>query len=378
MAGVPSYEKTTALVARALGWSPHTLAESFRPATRADLPGLLRLRASAIGADLIWNDEAYLRWRYRFSPDDAGRGDCWVSTREGEVIGALGTEDIVLRHGETSTKALSMMDIMVRPDFDGLGLGPWMAMDLCRRTDAAIAIGSNPHSRAIVSKVLTRMRDRRCYDYVVRFHQRFYRSLGSHIASAALAMAAEQTMRTWRALTIPWSNGTLELRPIERFDRTLDELCTRAHNPREISIARTREFLNWRLFDNPRASYQVWGAFENDVLEAYMAVRTGPLANDQRELILEDWLNVPDEEGTFAFRVLLGTAIEFARDTGCAHVSVITSHEASERVLRRIGFREIHNEWETLSACTTKPELNAAFESHAPWHVTGVNTDRDI
>jgi hypothetical protein len=372
----PAYKQTTSLVARALGMTPDALTDGFRPATPGDLAQVVAIRKQVFGGTPAWDDANYLMWRYRFGSPSSGRGDCWVATRNGDVIGVLGTEDITLRHGDTTVDGLSVMDIAVRPDLEGVGLGPWMAMHLGRRVPCVVAVGSNPRSRSIVTRIFERLPNRRCYNYYVRFGRPLQRRLNSRVVGSIAGSMADAAMAVWRRAMLP-RNSPFSIRGIDRFDASVDSLTARAHDPNDIWIAHDHVSLNWRIFDNPRAKYTVWGAYENAELVGYMAVHTVVLEGGARQLVLEDWLYDVTENRAPAFQALLATALGHAIATRCEDVAVTACHEPSERVMRRIGFVPQLNEFETLSVMSQHDGLNAAIKAGTPWHITGADTDRE-
>jgi hypothetical protein len=252
-----------------------------------------------------------------------------------------------------------------------------MAMALTRSVPCTVAIGSNENSRAIVTRVLSRLPDRRAYSYYTVLERRLKLRLGSRWAAATVDLLAQTAMRSWRAFSLPAGANQITVRRLDRFDSSIESLIRRAHDRAEISIDRSQAFLNWRLFDNPRASYIVCAAYRADLLVGYVAVRIVPIDGGQ-DLVMEDWLVDPKNEGQIAFRVLLGAVIDIAQKEQCENVVAIACHAPSERILRRVGFRSRHNPWETLSAHTSDPRLSEAIAAQVPWHVSGANTDRDM
>ena len=123
-----SYERTTALVARALGISAVSLEEAFLAAGPEHLAQVVELRKRALNTPVSWDDRRYLAWRYHFGSTTTGGGDCFIVVRGAQVVGMVGTERIEFLCDAETIPAQSTMDIAVHPDHEGTGLGAWMAM----------------------------------------------------------------------------------------------------------------------------------------------------------------------------------------------------------------------------------------------------------
>jgi hypothetical protein len=375
MARVPSYAKTTALVSRALTLTPQALVAAFVPAAQHDLPQLAALRRQVIGSALTWDDPRYLAWRYHLGAADGGRGECWVVKRDGEVLAMLGSERITLLHDGHRVEGLSVMDIAVRPEIDGIGLGVWMAMHLCEQSDCVLAIGSNSNSRALVSNVFVRLPDRRSYAHLIEFRPTLRRRWRSTWLAHAGAALAGWSMAAWRGVASLQRERALRIEPLARFDASLDTLLAQARGANEITLARDAAFLNWRLFDSPRSAYTVRLAHDAAGPAGYIALRVRPGLDGCSVLVIEDLLVRHGSDAVL--RALVCHAFEHAARERCERISVIACHLGNERVLRRMGFFAHRADAETLSVRCRDARLGEAIAAGAPWHLTGANTDRD-
>ncbi len=377
MARLPSYQKTTALVSRALALAPEALVAGFVPATQRELAQIIELRKQVIGAGLSWDDSRYLGWRYHLGSTDRGRGECWVVKRGGEVLAMLGSERISAVYEGRTVDGLSVMDIAVRPDLEGVGLGVWMAMQLCERSDCVLVIGSNTHSRAIVTRVFARLPDRRAYAHLIEFEPTFQRRFKLRWLALAGAGLARWSMKLWRGGVSLTRDRAVRIEALLHFDASVDRLVRQSQAAHEICVDRSARFLNWRLFDNPRSAYSVWAARDGAELAGYIAVRIKVGEGGKNTLVIEDVLVRAAGNGAAVLRALLCRTFDQALAQGCERISVIACHPDNERVLRRLGFVRHRADAETLSVRCRDPQLNEAITAGAPWHLTGANTDRD-
>ena len=377
MARVPSYLKTTALVSRALSFTPEALLAGFVAATEADLSQIVELRRQIIGAALTWDDARYLRWRYDLGSPGRGGGECWVVKRGGEVLAMLGSERIRVLHEGRAVDGLSVMDIAVRPEFDGVGLGVWMAMHLCERTECVLAVGSNENSRALVTRVFERLPDRRSYAHLFEFGPTLKRRWKVGPLALVAAALAGAGMALWRAGWGLTRARSVRIEPLAHFDGGIDALVNASRGGAEISVARDERFQNWRLFENPRTAYAVWAAREGAELAGWIALRPKVSADGTQALVIEDMLVRADPRGAAVLTALLCHTFEHAKALGCERVTVIACHPQNERVLRRLGFFLHRADAETLSVRCRDAALTEAIAAGVPWHLTGANTDRD-
>ena len=377
MARIPSYSKTTALVSRALGFVPEALVAGFVPATHADLVQLVELRRQIIGAHLTWDDTRYLGWRYDLGSPGRGGGECWVVKRGGDVLAMLGSERISVLHQGREVHGLSVMDIAVRPELEGVGLGVWMAMHLCERFDCVLAIGSNENSRALVTHVFERLPDRRSYAHLFEFGPTFRRRWKAGPLSGVAAALAAWSMAAWRGAAFFTRDREIRIEPLLRFDAGIAALVAQSRAGPGISIDRDERFLNWRLFDNPRSAYTVWAAHRGAELVGCIAVRPKASEDGKQLLVIEDMLVGAGGRGVAALKALMWRCFEHAAVLGCERITVIACHPENERVLRRLGFFVRRADAETLSVRCRDATLNEAIAAGVPWHLTGANTDRD-
>lgn len=371
-----SYERTTALVARALGLTAAELEAALIPARAEHLAQVVELRKQALDSPITWDDPRYLAWRYRFGSSTQGRGDCWIVLRGTQVLGMMGAEDVQFLLGSESIPTFSSMDIAVHGDCEGTGLGVWIVQALARRVRCGITIGSNPSSRHMIVSLLTRLPDRRSYLHGLDFQQFYARRVPLKLFAAALAMAANATMRLWRRLLPGGGSSRFQIRELTRFDAAVDDLAQRARRPQEVTIQRDAQWLNWRLFTNPRARYRVWGAFEGGRLVGFMATQQLRAHNGHDMLTIVGWM-IDLQHERAVFQTLLSQALREAIQVRAEFVQVTAYHEPSERLLRRCGFFRQRNEYETVALFGSDTATIERLRGSPHWYLGEAHTDRD-
>lgn len=373
----PSLAQTTRLVARALAMSPAELMASLRPATLDDLPGMLALRARVLGDQLGWDDQAYLSWRYRLGRAGQGGGDCWLLARHGDILGMVGTQDLALRCGPLACQALSLMDIMIQPELEGVGLGAWLNLALQEQAEATLAIGSNPHSIGMVNRLFDVLPNRRTHVHPVRLGHFIKTRLPAPLRSGAIVSAAENLIRAANALLLaPWAIG-LNVRPLTEPGEleALDTLQQRQAATSLVHDERTPGQWRWRLIDNPRTPCQLWGAWSKDGLEACMATCLTPLDGQRQALVVADTL-VPLPSGKRALRALLWKVLQHAYQAEADYVVITTYRQDLEQELRRLGFRCQPHPFETMAWSCRHQAFRALVAQHPDWTLSEFHTDR--
>ena len=90
----------------------------------------------------------------------------------------------------------------------------------------------------------------------------------------------------------------LEVRPVDRFGRRLDELGSRAAAGYGSHFSRDAEYFNWRYLDSPR-DYRCFGAYRGDEL-AGVAVVGHTFKHGVSAGFLADLVAAPDDARPFA------------------------------------------------------------------------------
>jgi hypothetical protein len=112
------------------------------------------------------------------------------------------------------------------------------------------------------------------------------------------------------------------------------ETLTRDNAAEMARLARTREFIEWRFFDNPRWSYRVTGARDREGrLVAWLVSRRTLLKGFDTQAIVD--VAFSDAR---AARRLIADAIAEAKGSGCALVAAFASRAHPARPLLRRSF----------------------------------------
>ena len=368
-----SFERITQLVARALGVSAEELQAAFVPAQSAHLAGVMALRRRVLDTPVVWDDAQYLTWRYHFGATTQGRGDCWVLVHHENVIAMVGTERIELLHGTRIIPTLSTMDIAVDLQFADCGLGAWINLQLATQQPCCITVGSNEQSLGMIRSLFASLPNRRNYIHFLDYHRLFLKRLRPKLLANAVAAAAGAATSLWRWL-LP--GAAIEIRAITRFDRDVDALVARARPLEEVWISRSAEFLNWRLFENPRVQYAVWGAYARGRLVGHIATQLQSTHAPQDALGVVDWLVDPATGRAVAY-ALLRHVLRQAAEVGVHQVAITANDVRFERQLRWAGFLRQRSVYESVAIFGCDTATVDGLMQMPRWFISEINTDRD-
>lgn len=160
--------------------------------------------------------------------------------------------------------------------------------------------------------------------------------------------------------------GLLKMKAVPRVFIIRTETLRRKNAAEMAALARTREFIQWRFFDNPRWKYRVTGARDHDGrLVAWLISRRTTLKGFDTQAIVD--LAFTDKHGAMD---LIHDAIAEAKAFGCAFVAAFASRAHPARgLLRRSFFLPGPHRFRLLVYSFGRPPRPE------PWRVTWADTD---
>ena len=384
-----SYDKVSTIVARALGLSRSELLQAWGPAVEAELPALLALRRRVLGSKLCWDDERYVKWRYRLGRRDAGRGDIWVLRGKEGILGTIGTEEVLLGWSGGELPALRVMDLMVAPEVGESGLSAWLNLSVSRTTPCALALGMNARSAGTVTRLFEPLPQRASYVHPIgtrriaerlttTLHLQAIVPLASRLIAAGFAI--QRRLKRQAALR------HFVVTPVAHFDATFEPLLASANQEPSVHPQRSLAFLNWRIATNPRVPCTAWAVrLRSDPSGAplgYLAVRCGPVGAARPTMHLLDWrISMQPDAATREglLRALVCTAVAEAVALGCEDVASTLSHPASEQALLHAGFLASQPQpHRRMGVVCSDAKLREAIAQGVAWLITEADHDVDV
>jgi len=367
-----SYEKLGPYVSQALGIPAENLDQAFAPAVAADLPGILALRQAVAGQGMWWDDEAFVRWRYLDLRTATDPTPYWIFKKDNEIIGACGLEPVVLVVDGEARPAMRMLDIMVRPDFDGLGLGAFMNMVLFKRFPTTTVTGSNQRSSTLISRMFHHTVDFRFWKAVIECGEIVEQRLKLGVLSPAVAAIGDLLLAVDRLIRRRRRRHRLEIRELARFDDQVTELSRRLEIPGRIMVRRSAEYLNWRFVYNPRCRHRLLGGFVGDQFVGYIVTRFNrDRPNPRKEAEIVDWLALETiDDDVSPLPLLMSAGLDQLVREGAHLVSCAEFDEAVKPALRANGFRLRPDERMPFFVQAGPTEFHRRLASGQGWFLT--------
>jgi hypothetical protein len=373
MARAPTFENTTRLVARTLGLSADVLLAGFRPAHADDLSTIVEFRQRNSDELVRARDSDYLRWRYRFGRTDCGLGDLWVLNHETELLGIIGTEDMVCVHEGKRWVGIRTMDIMIDKRLQSSGLGVWLNQAVFRNRDFTIAVGGNKNSSGTVKRLFHALPPTRPFIQPINTSSYVSRKLRQSILAGFISALANRAMHIWRTLGALSFGSNIEIRPITCFT---EPPIARTDAVNRVIIERSASFLNYRLFDNPRTPYLAVGAYHMDKLVGYIAWRIVMRGDGERWAHIVDWQISATAHNATLLKLLAHVGRE-AEAAQCSFV-LLMQHEGDHlHVLRRAGFWGPRADSEKIIGLHAEDATTLETLSKADWFLTDLCDDND-
>jgi hypothetical protein len=365
------------VLARLMGRTETELEAAFERATRGDLPSLLALRAQVLGAQLTWDDEAYLRWRYFDRLETAPDNHLWVfRDRSGEVLGCLGVEAVELQVGGELVPAHRYMDVMVQPRWNGLGLGAWMNLVLQGRYPVGFVVGATRDSYNLIRRVFHILPERHSWKLLVRSEDYLRRTTPRLARVPGAALVANSALGLWRrgfnlrrsagVQIEPLTSPVIEEAAISALDRSMASTGLTFER-------RTAAYLDWRYRTNPRRQYRFWAARREGQLRGLLITRA---VEDRGELV--DWLwdaTAPEQDRLELLTALFLHGIAHLAPTGVTMAWTRTLDPFSEQIAARAGMR-LRPDRDTVGVYAHSPARQEQLAS-ARWFLTLGDSDDD-
>lgn len=366
---LPEHEKLGRLVARSLGLEVSALQLGLNPVLLADLPDVIALRREHLNME--WDDNAYLRWRYRLGRTLGGFGDLWCLRARGRVIAIIGVEELRAGLDGQQLAGAQVMDLLVRPEAQDSGLGIWLNQAMLARYDFTLAVGANQNSSGIVRRMFRPLAPRLTFTHPLDLGP-FVRRRWPVVAALPLAMRAANgalALRRW-ALRRHIPRG-LSLENTTQLDAAMPVPATR--DPAGVQLHHDSVYLQQRLLCNPRRQLVLRVARRDGAVVGLIAWSLEVDDRGRPELHVIDWHH--DHEDTLL--VLLHDAVREAAAQRCSCVRLTLQDGAAQRVAVRAGFLPSRDdEGRPCGVQSRDPDL-AAQLACAHWNLTDASDDSD-
>jgi GNAT superfamily N-acetyltransferase len=241
-----------------------------QPKDESQIEGLYR---AVFGTALAEGSRRRWHWQYDENPETAGQDPViWVAREaDGRILGQYASMPVRLWWGETEVSSSWGMDVFVRPEARGRGVGARLFCAWADHVDVALGLGLTPSSYGLFLKL--GYRDvgpvpffEKALDPVAVARRRLGRLLGQ-VAGRALGLALRLRERR------PRPQSAAVTQRIDGFGPEHDDLWERARASYAMCVRRDAAYLNWKYVRCPHRSYDLWEARRAEKVTGYAVTR---------------------------------------------------------------------------------------------------------
>lgn len=353
----------------ALDTAPATL-EVVRHEAR-DQEDIFRFYAETFGQDLTEGSRRRWRWQYAENPRREAEGpSIWVAREGTSVLGQYASMPVALRWGGREVRSSWGMDVFLRPEARGKGVGARLFTAWSDHVEVALGLGLTPSSYGLFKKL-------RYHDVgPVPFFQKVLDARAvarKRLGSVGGALAAPLLALGWslRHPDRPRTNPP-SVERIASFGPEFDGLWERAGASYAMCVRRDAAYLQWKYARCPHRAYDLWAArSEAGVLRGFAVSRHEDYRGLRLGWIVDLFAAAEDRDARDA---LLSAVLGAFRAAGVARAQAFALHGGLGDDLRRRGFRQAGS---PMQFCVRTRVEDAPLADRARWHVVFGDSDMD-
>lgn len=367
-----SYDKVTRVIAKSLSLMPEELRQAFVPADVNDIGLILEFRREYLGNHIKWDDARYIEWRYDFSPFTSTTADfanrLWRIKINGQILALIGVDYAEFISAGKIQHWRNPLDLLVRADVDGLGLGVWMSLVLEKEYPQLFAMGATRHSQSIVKKLFDPMPDLGAWKLILSTHSLIARRFSNPLMQWLLRTSLDLYLRIKLGFKFLNKPANCEIKIIDNFISYEDDLIKLNQTYQSSPILcryRTAKFLNWRFLRNPRREYKAMGVVVEGKLQAYLVYHE----SNKKYLEIDDLWTA---SGNSCYvKSVVSVLVKLAYEQHLQVISFITHPHVYQTSFRSLGFRW-RDDGHLFSIFTQQP--SESLHRIENWHLTNVDT----
>jgi GNAT superfamily N-acetyltransferase len=338
----------------------------------ADDEELFRLYQDVFGNELTENSRKRWLWQYRENPATSAEGpEIWVA-RDGEaLLGQYASMPVRLWWGGREVRASWGMDVFVRKEARGRGVGAVLFTTWSDNVEVALGLGLTPSSYGLFKKL-------RYADVgPVPFYRKVLdaRAVASRRLGPALGALAAPMLRLSLALAAPERRGGaegIEVTTVTAFGSEYDELWEKARASYAMCVRRDAAYLRWKYQRAPHRRYEVREARRGGQLLGFAVSRHEEHRGLRLGWILDVFADAADHG---AKRALIADALDGFRAAGVARAQAFSMNAALGGDLRALGFLPGPS---PMQFCVrSRVEDGGALRDTGRWQVVFGDSDMD-
>ena len=339
---------------------------------RADDEGeLFHLYGQVFGQPMTEASRRRWRWQYLDNPQTNGGPAIWVAREGAQVLGQYGSMPVRLWWAGREVDASWGMDVFVREEARGKGVGALLFSTWSDNVDVALGLGLTPSSYGLFQKL--RYDDvgpvpffMRPLDARALLRRRLGRGLGDVaglLAGAGLRLFRPDRGRSPRAVEVKRAEG-----PAADADALWDD----ARGGYAMCVRRDRRYLEWKYARCPHQAYTFHEARTGGALRGWAVSRVQDYQGVRLGWVVDVFTRADDAD---AQEALLGAVLDGFRGQGVARAQAFAMNRALGRALVRRGFLRRPS---PMQFCVrARVDSGSALQERGSWHVVFGDSDMD-
>ncbi len=337
---------------------------------------LLSFLRTAYADNPRMSDERFWNWHFLENPYTAPDNlPIWIAKENEEIVAQLAATLIKLKIGAAEKPSMWILDLIVRPDFRRRGLGKKLAAEAVRFCPLGLGMNTaEQHSTALLESVGWKMIGR-----IPRYGKLLFpgEALKEISGNRLLRRAANFTFAPMRSKYTKQSLRQMKnLRVVENFDASFDELWRAASAHRTCAVAREKVLLDWQYKNQPGKKFDVLGFYENEKLHGYIVLyfRRKESNGALSKAAITDVLYHPSKAQTIVDALING-ALRLAVERRAGALVTDVLDNLVQKRLEYFGFSRVKN---PLQLLVKNPEQNPTLEDLNEWFITRGDSDTSI
>jgi GNAT superfamily N-acetyltransferase len=208
-------------------------------------------------------------WDWHFLETPHARVDnlsVWIARSGEEIGGQLAATPVVVNLGGERRDAIWILDLIVAPEFRRKGL----AKKLIRAAEEFCPLVLGVNTKEQFSTQLLEGLDYKIILNIHRFHKLLY--AGNDVHKIAKIGFLRETVNAAFAPFRRRFKKNENVRAVENFDASFDELWAEAETQWTCAVRRDREFLEWQFINQPAKKYDIISYYEGEKLLGYVVL----------------------------------------------------------------------------------------------------------
>ncbi len=366
----------------------------IRRAVPGDLPAVEAFIAKTYGPTAPHKGGQRWSWQFLdtpFYPDgEPVNPTVWIACAGARVVGQIALQEGRFRMNGEAHPASWIVDVMIDPEFRGIGLGHRIHAALMRERSVLITLTMAVATRRIAEKAgcitlgetwqylaALRLSGHTIRRYLKgrgqgRFIAPLIRAFSASMAGpAVISLGLRLTGKFKRHI---WRHGTAPVGRIDEvadFGPEFDALWHSTCDDHAPVFERNTTFLNWRFCAAPGLSYQRFALRDADGLQGYVVTRLGDPVELPLGVIADIYARNGDAD-------VLDTLLAHARDvlSDCEFIEAAASDPRYRQALSRAGFIATRRMRPTI-VCTDQALKARLAQRLEGWHFTKADHDWD-